>query len=120
MEAALLQDLRAANQAITRFVSEVSTAKESPRPQSYHLNVDSLMSQINKIAKALGTLPAPGWRDAALETELRIYVINLRLLKKTVEELEPLLKEKARLLKEALDRLSAARNWSESLEDLSK
>jgi hypothetical protein len=120
MESALLQDLRTANQAITRFVSELSVTKASPQPEAYSLHLDRLRHQLNKVAKALGSAPAPGLRDAVLEAEFEIYAINLRLLKRTIEELEPLLKEKARSLKEELNRLGTARSWSESVKDLCK
>jgi hypothetical protein len=119
MESGLLQNLRTANQAITRFVSELSATKASPQPQSYSLHLDSLVRQLNKIEKALGSVSAPGSRDPVLDAELRIYAINLRLLKKAIEELEPLLREKVRVLKEAMARLGATRSWSESLKDLS-
>ena len=119
MESGLLQNLRTANQAITRFVSELSAAKASPQPGSYSPHLDSLLRQLSKIEKALGSVPPPGLRDAVLDAELRIYAINLRLLRKATEELEPLLREKVRLVKEAIARLGATRSWSESLKDLS-
>ena len=119
MESGLLQNLKTANHAITRFVSELSVTKASPQPESYSLHLDSLVRQLTKIEKALGSGPAPGSRDAVLDRELRIYAINLRLLRKATEELEPLLREKVRLVRKALARLSATRSWSESLKDLS-
>jgi hypothetical protein len=120
MEAALLQDLRTANQAITRLVSELSVTKPSPKPKSYSLHLDSLTRQLSKIEKALASVPPPDLRDAGLDNELRIYALNLRMLKKAIEDLEPLLKEELRFLKDTTVRLGAARNWSESLKDLSK
>ncbi len=120
MEAALLQDLRTANQAITRFVSEVSVTKASPKRESYSIDLDSLRRQLIKIEKALASVPPPGLRDAGLAQELRIYTVNLGLMKKAIEELGPLLKEEVRMVKEAIARLGAARSWSESLRDLSK
>ena len=120
METALLRDLRTTNQAITRFVSEVSVTKGSPHPKWRSLRVDNLTNQLNKIEKVLSSVPPPGLRHADLDKELRIYAVNLGLLKKSIEELEPSLREEMRLIKEALTRLSAARGWSESLRDLSK
>ena len=73
-----------------------------------------------QIEKVLGSVPPPGSREADLDKELRSYAVNLGLLKKSIEELEPSLKEEMRLIKETLTRLSAARGWSESLKDLSK
>ena len=119
MESGLLQNLRTANQAITRFVSELSATRASPQPASYSLHLDSLLRQLNKIEKALGSVPPPDSRDAVLDAELRIYAINLRLLRKATEELEPLLREKVRVVKQAIARLGATRSWSESLKDLS-
>jgi hypothetical protein len=120
MEATLLQDLRTANQAITRFVSELSVAKAPPQPEWYSGHLDSLTAQVNKIEKVLGAVPPPGLRDEELAKELRIYAVNLGLIKKAIEGLGPLLKENMRLVKEAIARLGAARSWSESLKDLSK
>jgi len=120
MENAFLRDLRTANQAITRFVSEMSAIKASSRPKWHSIHVDSLTGQLHEIEKVLASLPPAGLRDADLDKELRSYIVNLGLLKKSIEELAPSLKEEMRLLKEALTRLSAARYWSESLNDLSK
>ena len=63
MENTLLQDLKAANQAITRFVSELSTANTSPQAASYSGQIESLTAQLSKIEKVLGSVPPPGSRD---------------------------------------------------------
>jgi uncharacterized alpha-E superfamily protein len=120
METTLLQELRIASQAITRFVSELAATKASPRPESYSIQVESLRRQLNKIEEALGSVAPPGLRAAELDEELTTYAVNLGLLKKALEELEPSLKEEMRLVKSALARLGAAGNWSESLRSLSK
>jgi hypothetical protein len=120
METALLQDLRNANQAITRIVSELSATKPPPLPEWYSGHFDSLTAQVNKIEKVLASVPPPGLRDEELAKELKIYVVNLGLIKKAIEGLGPLLKENMRVTKEAIARLGAARSWSASLKDLSR
>jgi hypothetical protein len=120
METALLQDLRAANRAITRFVSELSIANASPWKDSYSGQIESLTTQLIKIEKVLGSLPPPGSRDEELAKELKTYAVNLGLIKKAVEELGPVLEERTRLAKESIARLGAARSWSDSMKDLSK
>ena len=52
--------------------------------------------------------------------EIRTYEVNLALVKKAIEDLGPVLEEKMRLTKEAIARLGAARNWSDSMKDFSK
>lgn len=120
MESALLQDLRAANQSITRFVSELSVTKASPKPESYAIQMESLKRQLNKIGEALGSVGPLGLRSAGLDKELTAYVVNLGLLKKAIGELEPSLKEELRSVKAAIDRLGAANSWSQALKNLSK
>ena len=120
METRLLQDVRAANQAITRFVSEFSRAKASPQSGMPVIRLDHLAAQIGNIEKELGCLPRQGERSGELVEELRVYTVNLNLLKKEIEELVPFLEEKRRLIKEAVARLSSATSWSQSLKDLSK
>jgi hypothetical protein len=120
MESALLQDLRATNQTITRFVSELSVTKASPKPESYSTQLESLSRQLNKIGEALGSVGHAGSRSAELDKELTAYVVNLGLLKKAIGELEPSLKEELRSVKAAIDRLGAANSWSQSLKNLSK
>jgi len=116
----LLQDLRAANQAITRFVSELSAKKASPRPESYSISIKGLKRQLNRIEAALGSVAPPGSRSAELDKELTTYAVNLGLLKKSVEDLEPSLKEEMRQVKAAITRLGATSSWSESLKNYSK
>ncbi len=120
MKTELLDDLRIANQAITQFVSHLSATKASPQPESYAIQLDHVTSQVVKIEKAIASLPPPASRDANLDKELKTYAVNLGLLKKAVEDVEPILRSGARMVKEAIGRLGAARSWSESLKDLSK
>ena len=47
--------LRAANQAITRLVSELSAANASSQTESYSGQIESLTGQLNKIEKVLGS-----------------------------------------------------------------
>jgi len=120
METELLQDIRAANLAITRFVSGLSAAKASPRPDWHSIHLDSLTAQLKKVERDLGVLPPPGLRDAELAEELQKYAVNLGLIKAAIEELGPVLEKRMRLIKEELAHLSAAQSWSDSLSDLSK
>jgi hypothetical protein len=120
METPLLQDLRAANQSITRFVSELAAAKASPKPESYSIQIEGLRRQLNKIGETLGAAGPPALRSEELDKELTAYVVNLGLLKKAIGELEPSLKEEMRSVKAALARLGAANSWSQSLKSLSK
>lgn len=120
MENSLLQDLKAANQAITRFVSEVSAANTSRQAESYSGQIESLTAQLNKIENVFGHLPPPGSRNEELANELRTYEVNLVLIKKAIEELGPVLEGKMRLTKEAIARLGAARSWSDSMRDFYK
>jgi predicted nucleic acid-binding Zn-ribbon protein len=120
METPLLQDLRAANQTITRFVSELSVAKTSPKPDSYSIQIESLKRQLNKIWEGLGSVGPSGLRSEELDKELTAYAVNLGLLKKAIGELEPSLKEEMQSVKAAIDRLGAASSWSQSLKSLSK
>lgn len=120
METPLLQDLRAANQSITRFVSELSVARTSPKPESYSTQIEGLRRQLSKIEEILGSGAPPALHGEELDKELTAYVVNLGLLKKAVGELELSLKEELRSVKTAIDRLGAANNWSQSLKNLSK
>jgi len=120
METTLLQELRIANQAITRFVSELAATKTSSRHQSYSIHVESLRRQLNQIEEAFRSVAPPGLRSAELNEELTTYAVNLGLLKKAIEELEPSLKKEMQLVKAAIARLGAASKWSESLRSLSK
>jgi hypothetical protein len=120
MKTGLLQEVKAANQAITRLVSEFSHAKASSQSGMPTIRLEHLTAQLSKIEKGLGSLPRPGERSEELAEELRVYAVNLNLLKKEIEELAPLLEEKRRLIKEAVARLNAATSWSRSLKDLSR
>ncbi|MGO8789743.1 MAG: hypothetical protein ACLQVL_20485 [Terriglobia bacterium] len=120
MEIVLLADLRAANQAMTRFVSELSVTNLSPQNESYSGRIESLTAQLRRIERVLRSIPPPGSRNEELAKELRTYVVNLGLIKKAIEELGPVLEEKMRLTKETIARMDAARNWSDSMKDLSK
>lgn len=119
METDHLQDLRAANDVITRFVSELSARKAPSHPEWNPIQLDSLAATLSRVEKALGSLPPPSSRDGELAKELQKYSVNLRLIKTTIEELGPALEEKMRLTEAALARLGAARNWSKSLKDFS-
>ena len=119
MDTAPLQDLRAANQAITRFLSELSRAKASPDLNWNSVHFDSLTALLSRMEPAIRSLPPAGAAGDELARETRIYAANLGLLKKTIEELEPFLREKMRSIEEAVSRLGAARTWSESVKDLS-
>ena len=120
METPLLQDLRAANQSIMRFVSELSVARTSPKSESYSIQIEGLRRQLNKIEETLGSGGPPGLRSEELDKELTAYAVNLGLLKKAIGELEPSLKEEMQSVKAAIDRLGAASSWSQSLKSLSK
>jgi len=115
-----LQDLRSANQAITRFVSELSLTKTSRRPHSYSIQFESLRGQVKKIEGALGLVPPSGLRSPELEMELTTYAVNLGLLKKAIEEFGPLLKKEMQVVRAEIARLGAASSWSAALKDLSK
>jgi hypothetical protein len=120
MENSLLQDLKVANEAVTRFVSAVSAASTSQQAEWYSGQIETLTAQLKKIEKVFGHVPPPGSRNEELAKELRTYEVNLVLIKKAIEDLGPVLEEKMRLTKEAIARLGAARNWSDSMKDLSK
>lgn len=120
MASELVRDLRNANHAISRLVSELATAKASPQADWQSVHLERLTEHLNKMEKALKFLPPPESRDEELAKELETYEVNLGLFKKSIEDLGPVLEVKMRLAKEAMARLGAARNWADSLEDYSK
>jgi len=120
MDNTLLQDLRTANQAITRFVSERSVKTGPSRARLHSVHLGDLKRQLNTIERALGSVTPPGMRAAELDRELTTYAVNLAMLKKAIEELGPSLEEEMRLVKASIARLGAASDWSKSLKILSK
>ena len=120
MATELLPDIRNANHAISRLVSELPAAKASPPAARQSIHLESLTEHLNRMEKILKSLPPPESRDAELAKELETYEVNLGLLKKSLEDLGPVLEGKIRLAKDTIARLGAASNWSDALKNLSK
>ena len=120
MATELIGEIRNANHAISRLVSELPAAKSSPPADRQSIHLESLTEHLNRMENVLKSLPPPESRDVELAKELETYEVNLGLLKKSIEELGPALEGKIRLAKETIARLGAASNWSAALKNFSK
>jgi len=120
MDSNPLNDLRAANQTITRFVTEVSAIRSSPDAQLATLRVDALAQQLNGVGGVLKSLPPKEERSGELETEVQSYIVNLRLAQTALEQLGPVLEEQLKVVKEKMARLEAAQGWSGAVKELER
>ena len=118
MKTEILHNLKKANQTITRFVSELTSAEPLDRPALAVARLKNVTAQITSVERLLPGLPSATVRGQDLVTEIKMYEVNLGLFKKTMEELQPVLENEKRLVGKSLNRLGAARDWSQLLKDI--